>query len=176
MKHTLKQMMVGSLFLSLIATAGAGHAWAAELKIAYVNIGQVFDDYEKTKKFDQELQDIGKKKQEARDAIVYEIRRLRDEQALLAQDKKADVQGKIEAKLKELEEFDQGAQQELSDKRNTIMQEILSDIDALLKQYGERKGYDFIFNERAMVYKTDKYDHTKEVLNELNNEYKKKKK
>lgn len=149
---------------------------ADDLKFAYVDIGKVFDEYEKTKKFDQELQDEGKNKQEKRDAIVYEVRRLKDEQALLSDEKKKDTQAAIDNKLKELDDFDQSAQKELTDKRNVIMKEIFADIDGLMKQYGERKGYDLIFNERALLHKSSKLDQTNEVLKELNANYQKQKK
>ncbi len=162
------------VFLGCLLTAKA--AFAADLKFAYVDIGKVFDEYKKTKKFDQELQDEGKKKQEKRDAIVNEARRLRDEQALLSEDKKKEKQAAIETKLKELEEFDSQAQKELGEKRNKVMKEIFADIDDLIKRYGERKGYDLIFNERALLHKNQNLDQTSEVLKELNNEYDKKQK
>ncbi len=151
-------------------------AVAADLKFAYVDIGKVFDDYEKTKQFDQQLQEEGKAKQGKRDALVLEVRRLRDEQSLLADAKKKESQGTIEAKLKELEDFDAGTQKELGERRNTIMKEIFADIDDVIKRYGERKGYDIIFNERALLHKNANLDQTGEVLKELNNEYSKKKK
>ncbi len=150
-------------------------ALAAESKFAYVDVEKIFDSYEKTKKFDQDLQEEGKGKQQKRDAVVAEVRKLKDEQALLSEDKKKEKQGQIEAKLKELDAFDEGARKELGEKRNTIMKEIFGDIDKVLRDYGQRKGFDFIFNERALLYKSTKYDQTADVLKELNDSYKKKK-
>lgn len=164
------------LFLMVACLVAANSLFAADLKFAYVDIGKVFDDYEKTKKFDQQLQEEGKKKQEKRDALVYEVRRLRDEQALLSEDKRKSSQGSIEAKMRELEEFDGQAQKELNDRRNTVMKEIFTDIDDLVKRFGERKGYDLIFNERALLHKSANLDETQAILKELNDEYKKKNK
>ena len=171
-----KQFLCGLFFVFLTVIFCAKFAYAADLKIAYVDIGKVFDEYEKTKKYDQELQEAGKGKQEKRDAIVYEVRRLRDEQALLSEDKKKETQGAIESKLKELEDFDGQAQKELSEKRNGVMKEVFTDIEDVVKRFGERKGYDLIFNERALLFKSVKYDVTNDILNELNKEYAKKKK
>lgn len=167
---------MGWVVVGFLCVVCGREAWAAEQKMAYVDVGKIFDEYEKTKKFDQELQAEGKKKQESRDKIVYEVRRMRDEQALLAEDKKKDIQSSIESKLKELDAFDTEAQKELDGKRNTIMKEIFADIDDFMKRYGEREGYDLIFNERALLHKNPKYDKTEPVLKELNDEYKKKKK
>lgn len=149
--------------------------FAADQKFAYVDIGKVFDEYEKTKKFDTDLQEEGKVKQKERDEKVLAIRKLKDEQAILSDDKKKDAEAGIEKKLRELEEFDQSIRQQLNEKRDTIVKEIFQDIDGLLKQYGERKGYDYIFNDRALVFRNPKYDQTDEVLKELNESYKKKK-
>ncbi|MBI4387705.1 MAG: OmpH family outer membrane protein [Candidatus Omnitrophica bacterium] len=164
------------VFLFVVGGLCQRAVFAGESKFAYVDVGKIFDEFEKTKKFDQELQQEGRGKQEKRDAIVYEVRRLRDEQALLTEEKKKETQTKIEAKLKELEQFDEKAQGELSEKRNTIMKDIFSDIDNVVKGYGERKGYDLVFNERALLYKNPSFDKTDDILKELNEEYQKKKK
>ncbi len=159
----------------LFALAFTSSTAFADLKFAYVDVAKVFDEYDKTKLFDKQLQEEGKKKQEQRDGLIYEVRKLRDEQALLAEDKKREAQGKIEAKLKELEDFDGQVQRELGERRNTVMKEIFADIDDLMKRIGQRKGYDLIFNERALLHKSPSLDLTNEVLTELNNEYRKKK-
>lgn len=161
--------LVAMFTVALFARIG----YAAEQKIAYVDVGKLFDDYEKTKKYDHELQEEGKGKQAERDKIVLEIRRLRDEQAIMSEEKKKEAEGNIEKKLKELNDFDQGIRQNLGERRDKVVKEIFQDIDGLLKKYGERKGYDFIFNDRALLYRNPKYDQTSEVLKELNNEYKK---
>lgn len=160
----------------LMSVKSATVALAAETKMAYVDVEKIFDEYEKTKKFDGELQTEGKGKQSKRDAIVSDIRKLKDEQALLSEDKKKQKQTEIESKLKDLDSFDESARKELGEKRNNVMKEIFTDIDTLLRSYGQRKGYDFILNERALLYKNSKYDETANVLKELNENYRKQKK
>src|SRR3990167_1919494 len=96
---------IGLIFVFLTAWSGFSFA-ATKERFATVDIGKIFDEYEKTKKFDQEFQTEGRLKQEERDAIVHEVRRLRDEQALLSEDARTEKQSAIEGKLKELEKFD----------------------------------------------------------------------
>jgi len=171
----VNQKVLSSVLLFLFIFGLAKPLFAADQKVAYVDIGKVFDEYEKTKKFDKDLQEEGKLKQKERDEKVLGIRKLKDEQAILADDKKKDAEAGIEKKLRDLEEFDQSVRQQLNEKRDGVVKEIFQDIDGLLKQYGERKGYDFIFNDRALLYRNPKYDQTSEVLKELNESYKKKK-
>ena len=172
MKALQKLMWVLGI-LALTNVHSASLVLAAESKVAYIDVEKVFDEYEKTKKFDSELQEEGKGKQAKRDAIVAEIRKLKDEQALLSEDKKKQKQADIETKLKDLDTFDETARKELGEKRNGVMKEIFGDIDKLMRDYGQRKGYDFIFNERALLYKNSKYDETANVLKELNDNYRK---
>lgn len=149
-------------------------SWAAaKEKFATVDIGKIFDEYEKTKKYDNEFQTEGKLKQEERDAIIHEVRRLRDEQALLAEDARRDKQAAIDAKMKELEDFDNEVRKTLGEKRNQAVREVFQDIENLMTQYGERNGYDIIFNDRALLYKDKRFDVTADILKQLNDRYKK---
>ena len=52
-----------------------GMACAKDLKIAYVDLAQVFDNYQKTKEFDAVLQKEGEAFQKDRDAMVAKIQR-----------------------------------------------------------------------------------------------------
>ena len=146
---------------------------AASEKIGVVNIGQVFDQYGKTQEFDQEFQSEGRLKQEERDAIVHQVRSLKDEQALLAQDARDQKQAEIDGRLKELDAFDATVRRDLGKRRNDAVKDVFEDIETVLKSYGERKGYDFIFNDRALLYQGKKFDVTADVIKELNNKYKK---
>lgn len=152
----------------LVAGAPDGFAAGGKENWATVDIGKVFDEYEKTKTYDEKFQTENRLKQEERDAIVHEVRRLRDEQALLSKEARAEKQDAIDAKLKELEKFDEEARKTLGGKRNEVVQEIFKDIENTVQQYGARKGYDFILNDRAVLYRDKKYDVTADVLGELN--------
>jgi Skp family chaperone for outer membrane proteins len=145
-------------------------------RIAYVDVAKVFDSYQKTKDNDARLQEAGKKKEEERDALVHEVRRLKDEQALLAENAREKKQESIDANVRELQEFDLGARRELGNQRNQTVKEIFKDIDELVQRYGERKGYDLIINDRVLLYRRPTLDVTKEVLDELNRSYSSKKK
>lgn len=164
-------------FILLGCWIGSFNGFTAERgKWAIVNIGQVFDEYDKTKQFDQEFQLQGRNKQEERDALVHEIRKLRDEQALLAESAHGEKQKAVEAKMKELETFDEETRKALADRRNEAVKLVFQDIENTVKQYGERKGYDFIFSDRAVLYHQKAFDVTQDVLTELNQKYRKEKK
>ena len=164
------------LTMAVLLMTPAMPGFAAAEKAAYVDVAKVFDDYQKTKDNDKVLQEEGKKKEQERDAIVREIRQMKDELALLAEDAKAKKQEAMEGKMRQLADFDNAAKQTLGEKRNTIVRGIFKDIDDTVQRYGERKGLDMIFNERALVYHHPRLDVTKDILDELNKSYSKKKK
>ena len=177
-KHKISKfgLFFGLILILLVGYSGISFAAAGKEKFATVDIGKIFDEYEKTKKYDQEFQTEGKMKQEERDAIVHEIRRLRDEQALLSEKAKGDKQAAIDGKMKELDNFDNVVRKTLGEKRNKAVREVFQDIENVMTQYGERKGYDLIFNDRALLYKSKQFDVTPDILKELNDRYKKGKK
>ena len=172
-KQVNQSVLVIGLMAVILFNFAAPALAAPKEKFASVDIGKIFDSYEKTKKYDQDFQTEGKMKQEERDAIVHEIRRLRDEQALLAEDARAEKQNAIDGKMKELENFDGDVRKTLGEKRNQAVREVFQDIENVMTQYGERKGFDFIFNDRALLYKDKRFDVTGEILQELNDRYKK---
>lgn len=145
--------------------------WAKEMKIGYVDVAKVFDSYQKTKDNETKLQTAGKKKEEERDALVHEVRRLKDEQALLAEDAREKKQEAIDVKVKELADFDAAARKDLGEQRNTMVREIFKDIDDLVQTYGEKKGFDMVFNDRVLLYRSTRLEVTNDILNELNRNY-----
>ncbi len=145
-------------------------------KYAFVDVAKVFDDFQKTKDNDRILQEEGKKKEQERDVIVHEIRQMKDELSLVTSEARAKKQESLELKVRELQEFDQKAKQDLGQKRAGIVKEIFKDIDDTVKRYGERKGMDLIFNEKVLLYHSPRQDATAEILIELNQAYAKKKK
>lgn len=145
-------------------------------KYAYVDVAKVFDEYQKTKDNDQQLQAAGKKKEMERDNLVHEIRQMKDEMALLRDDAKAKKQEMLDQKIKTLEQFDEGARQTLGEQRNEVVKEIFKDIDDTVQRHGERAGLDFILNERALLYHNPQHDISKTITDELNKNYASKKK
>ncbi|MCM8775945.1 MAG: OmpH family outer membrane protein [Candidatus Omnitrophica bacterium] len=148
----------------------------ANEKFAFVDVAVVFDGYEKTKNYDKELRDKGKLREEERDALVLEIRKLKDEMALLTDAAAASKRDAMEQKVRELQDFDLETKKQLGSERNDVVREIFKDVDDIVKRYGERKGYDFIFNERVLLYRNSRFDITQDILTELNKEYAKRKK
>lgn len=167
-----KILSVGIVALSVCLSVPV---FAAENKVAIVDVDQLFDNYEKTIALNQGLDEEVKKRQVKRDEIVADIRKLKDELVLLAEENKKEKQDVINEKIVTLQQYDEQTRQDLTETRNKYMKEILLELDEKVKAFGEEKAYDYIYNGRLLLYRKDKFDVTDELLKEINKDYAKSK-
>jgi outer membrane protein len=175
MKKSLSFTLI-ALFVVGLILSGAQGAFAAEAKFGYVDLAKVFDEYQKTKEFDKALEAKGATKQAERDRIVAEVKKLRDEAELMSAKAKEDKQGVIDEKIKQLQEFDRTTRDALRRERDTMVRDILKEIEKVIQDHGKAQGYTFIFNDRVLVFKSEGNDLTAPVLKTLNDSYSTKKK
>ena len=166
------KMMFVALLVFVFCISFILPAWAKVDKIGYINVSKIFAGYQKTKESDSKIQEIKKKKLEERDALIHEIRRLTDEQALLSDDARSKKQEEIDAKAEEVRKFDASVNRELGEVSDKKSREIFKDINDVVQKYGERKGFDLIFNDQVFIYKSPRFDLTRDILDELNRSYK----
>jgi outer membrane protein len=170
-----KLAVILGVFLGLGILAPAPQAGAAGEKTGYVDLARVFDEYLKTKDFDKSLEAKGAAKQSERDKMVNEVKKLRDEAELLSSKAKDDKQAQIDEKIKALQDFDRSTRDALRKERDTMVREILKEIETVIQNFGKSQGYGFIFNDRVLVYKMESADLTASVIKVLNDSYAKKK-
>jgi len=167
MKKSIR--IVGIAALSIFAASVFGSAAEAkEQKIGYVNMSLVFDSYEKTKKFDKDLEMKAEAKRKERETIVNQVKKLRDELDLLSEDKKTAKQPAVDEKVRELQAFDKDARETLRTQRDTMLKEILQEIDVVIKDVGQKEGYSFILHDRVLLYKDESTDLSQKIIQKLN--------
>ena len=167
----MKRIAMAAVVILGLAVTGCifgGEASAKEYKIGYVDLAKVFDQYGKTKEAEKALTEKGKAKEAERKNMVDDLRKLKDEQALLSDKAKAEKQAVIDDKVKLLQDFDRKAQDGLLKERNDMLGGILKDIEKVVADYSKEAGYDIILNSRTLLYGSDQYDLTSEILKRLN--------
>jgi len=142
--------------------------WAAETRIATIDLSRAFDEFKRTKEADKTLQAKGSEKKAERDKKIAEIKKLKDELELLSDKGKQEKQALIDQKVKELQEFDREVRDSLRQERDQIVQEILKEIDQTIKNYGDKNGYTLILNDRVLLYKEKTLDVTNDIIELLN--------
>ncbi|MCA9397057.1 MAG: OmpH family outer membrane protein, partial [Candidatus Omnitrophica bacterium] len=128
----------------------------------------VFEDYNKTKAFEEELQKEDEAKRDERAAMVDDIKKHRDELELLSSDKKAAKEKVIETKVQELQAFDRDWRLSLRRSRDEGLRDIIAEIEEVISTFGKDKGYDYIFNDRILLFKPDNQDITQKIVDLLN--------
>jgi len=166
-----KRIALGTaiIFITMVVIGGAsGVAFAKEYKIGYVDLARVFDEYKKTKDSEKALEDKAKGKEAERKKLIDEIKRLKDEQALLSEKAKAEKETSIDNVMKNLQDFDRNSRDELMKQRSDMLNGLLKDIEKVVTDYAKENGYDLIMNLRMLLYGSEQYDLTNEILKRLN--------
>lgn len=168
MKRLMVLLVAAVFVFGLFSAVSQDRAYAKEYKIGYVDLARVFDEYKKTKESEKTLEAKGKVKEEERKKMIEEIRKLKDEQALLSDKAKAEKQTVIDTKIKNLQDFDKNTRDNLMKERNDVLGNILKDIEKIVTDYAKAEGYDLILNSRMLLYGAQQYDLTSEALTRLN--------
>lgn len=149
---------------------------AGKLKIGYVNIDRVFERYEKTKDASETLELERKQRLVKRREMVEDINRMKDSADLLSDEAKKEKQKIIDGKVKDLYQYEEETQKKSLSEGRRLLQELQEEVRDALRIKGEKDGYDFIFiyTEEEMGYRSEKYDITSEIVEMLNERFRRK--
>lgn len=164
---------IAGLLLAMMVFGFGLPAFAAEMKVAYVDVAEVFDNYQKTKDQDLVLKAAGETKEKERNEKMNAIRAMEDEIALMAATARAAKQEQLIEKKRQLEDFDRTARQQLAEQRDKVVREIFQDIDAVVQEITAKEGYDLVFNKRVLLSQKKDFDITAKVSAEVAKKYKK---
>ena len=140
------------------------------LKVGFVNLAKIFDNYERTKASDAVLEKKSKQKETELEGRMTELKKLRENLELLndtARDTKA---REAEEKSDELQRFRSSTARDLRRDRDKAAKEILADIEQALDEYAKSHGFSILLDSRSLLYGKGAYDVTDEVLAYLNSQ------
>jgi len=170
-KRRAQQVGISTIAFLIAVIFFSGQVYA-ETKIAYADLAMIFEGYKKTKDYDTELEGIQKAKQKEIDSRVEEIKKLQDKLSLLSDKEKDAKKSEIEAKTKLLQEFQANSEMDLRKSRDERLKEILKDIQSTVEQIAKAEGYDFVLNDKVLLYGAKTADISQKVLDTLNANYK----
>ena len=166
----LSLVVAFSLLSSIFCPLSAAQEAAAS-KIGYVNLGRVFDNYQRTKDSESQLERKGSQKQAELESRVGELKKMRDGLELLSDSVRAAKAKELEAKSDEFQSLKTKSQRELLRERNENARVILDDVEHAVAEFAKANGFSMILDQRSLLYGTDVYDATDEVLKMLNERY-----
>jgi Skp family chaperone for outer membrane proteins len=143
-------------------------SFAKDLKIGYVNFIEVFNEYKKTKDYDDTL---GKKQDEKEKQLKQksdELEKMQSRLSLLKDKEKEKEQQKFENAMKDFRQAYSQARIDLKKERDEKMKEIIQDIDKTISDYARKNNFDIILHGSAILYGDKGMDVTAEILKAVN--------
>lgn len=166
MKKGLTLVLLLGVFMAVTAAS-----YAKEVKIGYINVLEVFDNYKKTESYDKQLEKLQDDKQKPFKDMAEDLKKLQDKMEMVKDSEKEALQKQLKEKATVYQKKEKEAFAELKGERDKKMKEIIDDINATVKKYAKEKNYDFILNETMVVYGDDSTNITKTILDTLNSGY-----
>lgn len=149
---------------------------AKDLEIGFVDILLVFNDYTKTKDYEDIIEQKKTKRekesnlQEKKDEII----KMQDSLSLLKEREQQEQTEKIQKAVVEYRTLENKIFNELKQESDERMKEILDDINKAIENHARKSGFDLILNKSGILYGDKGIDVTDAVLKDLNKNYKKK--
>ena len=168
----MRKCLIAIIALGLVI-AFSSVSFSKDLKIAYVNIFEVFNEYDKTKDYDEVLEQKKEKEKVKLDAKKEEIKKIQEKLNLLKDNAKKKEQEKIANVAQEYREMERKIFIDLKKERDKKMEEIVDDINKVIKDYARKNGFDLVVNQNTVLYGAKSMDITSQILKEVNKQYKK---
>lgn len=167
--------IVGFLIVLIIMVSFSSTCFSKDLKIGYVDIFKVFNDYEKTKEYDEKLE-VRKTAAEEKLEVKKEIiEKLQNKLGLLKDSQKVKEEAKLEKEINEYRDLEREVFTDIKKERDDKMKDIIEDINIIIKDYAKKNGFDLILNANTVLYGSKSMDITDQILKISNKNYKKKK-
>jgi len=165
------RMVICLTAAALIFTFPAG---AQEVKkIGTLDLSKTFDNYEKTKASDSELQGLSQAYQEERDDRLEKMKEAQGKIALLKDEEKAKLESELNTMKEDLKSFIDSKEIDLRRIQDEKIREILLDIEKVVSDFSKKEGYTLILNNRVLIYEDQTLDVTDTIIKILNESYSK---
>jgi outer membrane protein len=171
----MKRIILAGIVAMCIASTSV---FAADLKLGYIDMQRALNGSDAGKEAKEQLATRVKKYQEEINKKQDDLKKLKDElekQGMLLSDAtRASKEKEYQNKLKDFQRFTKDAQDELQGKDEELTRKILEGMEKVIQDFGNKKGYTFIFvKNESMLFADEKADLTEEVLKLYNSSRKK---
>lgn len=155
------------------------------LPIAYINVDSLLLHYNFSKEMNEQLlrkressmATLNQKGKEL-EGEMSEFQRKLQNNAFLSQERAQSEENRLRKKQSELQELEQRLSSEITQEQSSMNEMLRDSVYSFLKTYNNANPYQIIlsntFNDN-ILYSDEKYDITKEVIEQLNERYAKKK-
>ncbi|MFH1771903.1 MAG: OmpH family outer membrane protein [Candidatus Omnitrophota bacterium] len=158
-------LISGLLFLFLSVS------FAEDLKIVIVDFLEVFNEYEKTKQYDQDLEKKKSAREKELEAKREEIENMQNKLSLLKENEQEKEKANIAEAVKSFKDMQREMLVDLQKERDEKMKLIVSDIEKTIGDYAKKNEYDLVVSKNAVLYSKETMDITSKILNIVNSKH-----
>ncbi len=156
------------LLLGLLSSA----AFAAE-KVAYISTQTLFEQSPQAKAANQELVATFSDRENALRTLAQSIQeqeqKFQTDSAIMSAEQREKAQEEINRGRRQFQFEQQSLREDVAAKRQELLQRVQVSIRAVIKEYGKKNGYQFIFTDNSIAYADEAVDITQDILKELGN-------
>ena len=160
--------MAAVLVISFSSTA-----FSKDLKVGYVDIFKIFNEYAKTKEYDKVLEQEKEERKKELDKKKEIIEKMQGKLGLLKEKEQAKEKEKLALQVDAYREAEREIFTDLKKKRDDKMKEIVEDINKVIEEYAKKYKFDLVINENAVLYGKKAMNITASILKLVNKRYKK---
>lgn len=178
MRVVIKVIFVIAISLFLAAPTQA-QLFKKGVKIGYIDIARVFDQYEATDiataELRKDIEDKRKDVEKRTEDINLLKQKLETQGMVIKKEEKTRIEEEVEDKIRELKAITERLNRELRQREQKFVRDILEEIQEVVKVYGKDNGYDLILDKREVLYGPEGMDVTSEIVKIINKRLEKKK-
>ena len=168
----MKKILTVLVVVGLLVAFGTP-AFAQDLKLAYVDLFEIFNEYEKTKSYDKVLEGKKSKEEDKLESKKKQIEKIQSKTSLLKEEEQLKERETIVKAVEEYRQLERDIFTDLKKQRDEKMKEILEDITKVIEDYAKKNGFDMILHKNAVLFGSSAMDVTDQVLKLVNDKYKK---
>jgi len=161
----IKQKLLAVLILSSV-TLGASAAG----KLAFINPAIIIEKSPQSQAASQTLKEEFSEREASLRALAKKIQALESQyqtdNAIMSAENKKKAEDAIVQSKRQFQFDQKSLEQDVQSRRGVLLQEIQRSISAVIREFGKKNGYDFIFTE-GVAYADETVDVTDEILKAL---------
>ena len=148
-------MKARMILMSVVAVLALSVS-ASAARMAYVDIAEIFDQYEGTTTAKEQLkQEADKQKdqlQKQKEKLEAEVEALRAKESVMTKEKYEEKENELRKKTGKLQQEIQEISNNLVLKEKTMTKNILDEIRAIVGEVAQDEKYDYIFEKSAIMF------------------------
>jgi outer membrane protein len=142
------------------------------LKIGFVDVTKLFNEYQETKirtaEFEKEWNDAQEEINQKAEPLRELQQRLQEQASTLSEDDRRELENQIAEAERDARDLRDLLARRLRRREDEIKKELLEKLEKEVDDYGTREGYSMIFRQSMLLHAAPTYDVTDEILRRVN--------